>query len=100
MLMDKGLALPFRLILRASSGDKMLWRQATRVEERADVAAEYEAYLQEKERKSKGRSSSGGGNSKTSPQQAAPAFESMAARQEARRQNVRSRIGLDVHSSN
>ncbi|KAH7465755.1 hypothetical protein PRIC1_012259 [Phytophthora ramorum] len=68
-------------------------RPPTRVEERADVAAEYEAYLQEKERNTKGED-------KTSLQQQSPApFEaasdSTAARQEARRQDVRSRIGLD-----
>ncbi|KAG6578234.1 Anaphase-promoting complex, subunit CDC26 [Phytophthora cinnamomi] len=77
----------------------MLRRQPTRVEERADVAAEYEAYLQEKERKGKTQIG-GSSSSKTSPQQPATTFESMAARQEARRQDVRARIGLDVHSSN
>ncbi|KAE9032175.1 hypothetical protein PR001_g9383 [Phytophthora rubi] len=82
------------LILQASP--EMLSRQPTHVEKHADVAAEYEAYLQEKERKSKSRNNS----SKTNAQQAAPAFESMAARQEARRQDVRSRIGLDTQSSN
>ncbi|KAG7384856.1 hypothetical protein PHYPSEUDO_002171 [Phytophthora pseudosyringae] len=66
---------------------RMLRRHPTRVEERADVAAEYEAYLQEKERQPKAR------------QQPASAFgaagDSVAARQEARRQDVRARIGLD-----
>ncbi|CAI5728775.1 hypothetical protein KXD40_008171 [Peronospora effusa] len=70
----------------------MLRRHPTRVEERADVAAEYEAYLQEKEQKSKTKSS-------TSPQQPPSSFgtasDSMAARQDARRQDVRSRIGLN-----
>ncbi|KAE9335477.1 hypothetical protein PF008_g13472 [Phytophthora fragariae] len=61
------------LILQASS--EMLSRQPTHVEKHADVAAEYEAYLQEKERK-------------TNAQQTAPAFESMAARREARRQDL------------
>ncbi|KAE9104163.1 hypothetical protein PF005_g13295 [Phytophthora fragariae] len=70
------------LILQASS--EMLSRQPTHVEKHADVAAEYEAYLQEKERKSKSSSSS----SKTNAQQTAPAFESMAARREARRQDL------------
>ncbi|CAH0476616.1 unnamed protein product [Peronospora belbahrii] len=69
----------------------MLRRHPTRVEEQADVAAEYEAYLQEKEHKLKTKS-------KTT-QNAASSFstasDSMRARQEARRQEVRSRIGLD-----
>ncbi|ETP03612.1 hypothetical protein F441_19439 [Phytophthora nicotianae CJ01A1] len=64
----------------------MLRRHPTRVEERADVAAEYEAYLIEKE-------------SKNSPQQLTSAVrvasESMATKQETRRQEVRARIGLD-----
>jgi hypothetical protein len=74
----------------------MLRRHPTRVEERADVAAEYEAYLQEKELNAKG---SCVGRSRTSPQQPAAPFgaasASMAARQEARRQDVRSRLGLN-----
>ncbi|KAF1778998.1 hypothetical protein GQ600_19013 [Phytophthora cactorum] len=56
----------------------MLRRHPTRVEERADVAAEYEAYLNEKESEPKLQTS-----------------ESMVTRQEARRQEVRTRIGLD-----
>ncbi|KAG2789660.1 hypothetical protein PC129_g9252 [Phytophthora cactorum] len=67
----------------------MLRRHPTRVEERADVAAEYETYLQEKESQPNPRS-------KTSPQQpASVANESMETRQEAGRQEVRARIGLD-----
>lgn len=63
----------------------MLRRPPTRVEERADVADEYEFYLQEKERNS----------SKKSPEQRATRDVSdPAAQREARRQNVRSRIGL------
>ncbi|KAL3671137.1 hypothetical protein V7S43_004319 [Phytophthora oleae] len=65
----------------------MLRRPPTRVEERADVAAEYQAYLQEKERQLP--------KSQSNAQQPATASDSMAARQEARRQDVRSRIGLD-----
>ncbi|KAG1712317.1 hypothetical protein DVH05_000064 [Phytophthora capsici] len=65
----------------------MLRRPPTRVEERADVSAEYQAYLQEKEPKPQGNTSN--------TEQAATASHSMAARQEARRQDVRSRIGLN-----
>ncbi|KAG3097180.1 hypothetical protein PI125_g15765 [Phytophthora idaei] len=67
----------------------MLRRHPTRVEERADVAAEYEAYLNEKESEPKLQS-------KTSPQQATSdiggASESMVTRQEARRQEKYVRI--------
>uniref|UniRef100_M4BDB1 Uncharacterized protein n=1 Tax=Hyaloperonospora arabidopsidis (strain Emoy2) TaxID=559515 RepID=M4BDB1_HYAAE len=76
----------------------MLRRHPTRVEERADVAAEYESYLQEKERKAK---SSNSGRQQPpvltfppSPPSGA-ANDSMAARQVARRQDVRTRIGLN-----
>ncbi|EEY58244.1 uncharacterized protein PITG_00883 [Phytophthora infestans T30-4] len=70
----------------------MLRRHPTRVEERADVAAEYEAYLIEKESQTKLQST-------TSPQErtfvVGAATETMATRQETRRQEVRARIGLD-----
>ncbi|KAK1942114.1 hypothetical protein P3T76_006436 [Phytophthora citrophthora] len=68
----------------------MLRRPPTRVEERADVAAEYQFYLQEKERQLPKSQSSA-----SNAQQQATASDSVAARQEARRQDVRSRIGLN-----
>uniref|UniRef100_A0AAV1VDD4 Uncharacterized protein n=1 Tax=Peronospora matthiolae TaxID=2874970 RepID=A0AAV1VDD4_9STRA len=80
---------------------KMLRRHPTRVEERADVAAEYESYLQEKERNAKSTSSSTSSRLQPpvltfppSPPSGA-ASDSIAARQEARRQDVRTRIGLN-----
>ncbi|CAI5738901.1 unnamed protein product [Hyaloperonospora brassicae] len=76
----------------------MLRRHPTRVEERADVAAEYESYLQEKERQAKNSSSSAHqppDSTSSLPSPFGIAGDSMAARQEARRQDVRSRIGLN-----
>ncbi|KAI9920067.1 hypothetical protein PsorP6_015948 [Peronosclerospora sorghi] len=69
----------------------MLRRHSTRVEERADVAAEYEAYLQEKERKVKNT------NDLQQPQEASTKTMtvSMTGRKQARLKDVRARIGLE-----
>lgn len=67
----------------------MLRRHPTRVEERADVADEYEAYLMEKKERS----------DKTNAFQPAghggAEADAMATRQEKRRQETRMRIGLN-----
>ncbi|RLN98037.1 hypothetical protein BBJ28_00011250 [Nothophytophthora sp. Chile5] len=68
----------------------MLRRQPTRVEDRADVAAEYEAYLQEKTRKSK---------TQANPHDQSARSSTPAAQLEARRQSARARIGLDPFGS-
>ncbi|CEG38499.1 Anaphase-promoting complex, subunit CDC26 [Plasmopara halstedii] len=68
----------------------MLRRHPTRVEERPDVADEYEAYLLEKEQKT-------GNKSKTSQQPSSISgaeSDAMTTQQEKRRQEIRARIGL------
>ncbi|RLN48906.1 hypothetical protein BBJ29_006390 [Phytophthora kernoviae] len=83
--------------VRIMCNPNMLRRQPTRVEERADVAAEYEGYLQEKENKTKNSPQLPPTSSFDAP---SGQFRDPITQREDRRRDMRARIGLDVQDSN